>query len=325
MNFPYTFTDQELAWIQAVSGLAAVAALLLSALAVYITIRIYWQKIGFQVRGSYYVVFSSVATDHRYVKEVMLENLKDRSVVIFGVYFRLSSGYLIEIERFDESPLILKPFEVTKRTYGPPDFYSVNNRKLNLNPLFDLGSKRRNYLVLSTPDGKVKVKRWIKKWDPMWEWFWNHLIVTAQIQSAQFHGNSYGSNLIYFVELKKGGKLTDSMALYPRDFELKRLRDLGATPSSFDTKESLGAMLAQAIAEGRIDADDFLVHDAKAILEKRYENYVQEPFEAMRLSWFTTHFIGRFATWRANRELAESNKEAKRKQSLQQTQNLPKN
>ena len=52
---------------------------------------------------------SSVSCSDNYISSLTLENLKDRAVVILKIYLRLGHGYFVEIEDFENSPLILRP------------------------------------------------------------------------------------------------------------------------------------------------------------------------------------------------------------------------
>ena len=85
----------------------------------FFTARAYWQKKGAFIRGDF-GVSRSITTDQSYVSHVMLENLKDRAVVVFGIYLRFSNGFMIELETFD-APHVLRPFEVERRNYDPID------------------------------------------------------------------------------------------------------------------------------------------------------------------------------------------------------------
>jgi hypothetical protein len=328
MSFPHILSDEALAWIQAVSVLIALIALLFSAIAVYFTVLMYRQKRGSFVRGRYSITSSSVATESKYVNEVILENLKDRSLVIFGIYLRLSSGYMVEIESFYESPLILKPFEVVKRSYDPIDFYSFNARRIDLNNLFDDGY-RRNRLVLGTTDGKLIVRDPIPIWNPIHDWFKNHLQITAQIHRTNFRGRAYGENIIYLVELYKDDTLTQSIPIYPREFSYKWFRDLGGVEDSLSSVENMTTLFDAAIEDGKINVDRAAIINAVDLRHKRldsnFESIKREPIVAKPSSWFFVNITGRLATLYNSRQLRRKNRDAQRKfaQESKESQKAP--
>ena len=306
MNFPHSFSEQELAWMQASSVLVAVIALLFSALAVYFTARTYWQKKGAFVRGQYGIISSSVHTEHKYVCNVVLENLKDRSIVVFGIYLRLARNVFLEIERFDEEPLILKSFEATTRRYDPLDSYSFNMRRFNVNHLFNDRYKGVR-LVLATSEGKVVIKKPILIWDPSHQWFRNHSIITMRPNRATFEGKGYGGNVLYVVHLRKGEEILQTFSLYPGEHTYKWFSDLGGTEDTLESAEKVKIVFEKAIAESGMKADRVTVIDAREALEKAYKDYAEEKTLDLRTSWFFVHVLARFATFWSRRKLRKEN------------------
>jgi hypothetical protein len=328
VSFPYALSEQVLAWIQVVSVLIALVALLFSAIAVYFTVLMYRQKRGAFVRGRYSITSSSIATDSKYVNEVIIENLKDRSLVVFGIYLRLSSGYMIEIESFDDSPVILKPFEVVKRSYDPVDFYSFNARRIDLSPLFDDGY-RKNRLVLATTDGKLVVKDPIPVWNPVYDWFRNHLKITAQIHRTSFAGRAYGGNVVYLVDLYKNENRIQSIPIYPAEFTYKWFRDIGGDEGSLTSAESMTALFDAAIKAGKINADRSVVVDVVAIkkdrLDSNFDYLKRDPIVARPSSWFFVNIIGRLATMYSSRQLRRKNRAAQKRlnQEMKEPKKVP--
>lgn len=103
-----------------ISLINSIVALIVSVIALIYTVRTYLLKSGSSVRGSYGTC-SSVSCEDKYVSSVTLENLKDRSTVIFSIYLKIGHNYFLEIENFESSPLILKPFEVYRKEYDAID------------------------------------------------------------------------------------------------------------------------------------------------------------------------------------------------------------
>ena len=136
--------------------------MVVSIIALIYTAKTYWLKSGINIRGIY-VTTSSIYCSEKYISRIILDNLKDRPVVIFGVYLKMSYNYFIEIDNFKNSPLILKPFEIFQREYDPIDFYSSGPKRIFMRDMFDNNSLKRNFVV-STSDGKYVVKSFLKQW-----------------------------------------------------------------------------------------------------------------------------------------------------------------
>ena len=97
--------------INLISVPLSLLALLVGFVALWYTIKMFYMKKGIDVRCSYSVC-SSIECDDRYVSNFILENRKDKSIVIFHTYLKLGHNYYLELENFENEPLIIKPFEV---------------------------------------------------------------------------------------------------------------------------------------------------------------------------------------------------------------------
>ena len=126
-----------------------------------------------RLRGGYGTT-SSIACEESFVSRVVLENLKDRPVTIYGIYLRVGYNIYIVIEDFAAKPLTLKAFETYQNDYGPIDFYSVGTNRIAVGKfLSDRKLKKR--LIVSTSDGKYTVRKLMRQWDPVYDFFRNHL------------------------------------------------------------------------------------------------------------------------------------------------------
>lgn len=296
-----TLTPEVIAWLQALSTLFALVALILSALAVYFTVLSFRLKKGAFVRGQYQVVSSSVNTNDPYVSEVLLENLKDRSIVIFGIYLYLDHGYYLCLEEFEQDPLIISPFEVVKRSYDPLDSYSFSMKRFKIDHLFESRSQKK--LMLSTTDGMIAVKKPIFINKPFYQWFKNHFIVEIRADRMTYRGRSYGSGTKFLVNLCKDSEVVQTIQLYGRDHQYKWFRDLGGEESDLVSADAVEQFFGRVILDGKFNANRVEVVDYQAELKKRYEDYRDlESSVIKRRSWFVVYIVGYLLTsWRANR------------------------
>lgn len=155
--------------------LSSLSALLISIIALIYTVKAYLLKAGHHLRCDIGTCSSIECNDH-YVSSITLENIKDRATVIFKIYLRLGRNYYLLLEDFSNNPLILRPFEVYHKEYDPILFYSVNNRVINLDAVFNYKKRK---VILSTTDGKYVVNANTKRWDIIPKFFRN--LMTAII------------------------------------------------------------------------------------------------------------------------------------------------
>ena len=298
-------TQEVIAWLQALSTLFAFLALILSVVAVYFTVVTFRLKKGSFVRGQYQTVSSDIATNDPYVCEVLLENLKDRSVVIFGIYLRLDHGYNLCIEEFKEDPLIISPFEVVRRKYDPLDGYSFNMKRLKIDALLE--NRRRTKIILSTTDGMITVKKPVFVNKPVYQWFKNHLIIEIGVDRTTFRGKSYGGATKYLVNLLNDDKLIEAIALYGHEQDYKWFKDLGGEASDLASAGTVQKLFEKVIVDKKSKANRVEVIDYQEILGKRYASYDLESTAVERYSWFFVHVVGRLLTiWNARRRRQEN-------------------
>lgn len=156
-------------------------ALIVAIIALVYTAKTFWLKSGLEIRGSYSIA-SSISTEDKYIAQITLENLKDRAIIIFKIYLRISKGIYLEIDDFDQEPLILKPFEVYYKKFDPIDFYLVNTTRVNFDQLLDNYDIKKE-IVLSTSEGKYTVKKWIPRWYLVSDYFKNHFTLNNTTNS----------------------------------------------------------------------------------------------------------------------------------------------
>jgi hypothetical protein len=110
-------------------------ALVSSIAAVWFARRAHVLKHGLRIRGDF-TITSTVDCDDQFANNVVLENVKDRAVVIFGIYLRVGVSHWIVLEEFGDAPQILRPFEAWSKEYGPIEHYVASgDRRVTMNRL----------------------------------------------------------------------------------------------------------------------------------------------------------------------------------------------
>ncbi|MFA0190649.1 hypothetical protein AB4451_12680 [Vibrio lentus] len=102
----------------------------------------------------------------KYPRTVLLQNLKDKSEAIFGIYMKVGHNLYIKLEDLNDDPIIIGPFETISRTYGPVSLYGMNMRRLDLNRMLD-DPKIKQRIVLHTSSGRHITKTRKKYWNPV--------------------------------------------------------------------------------------------------------------------------------------------------------------
>lgn len=110
-------------------------ALFIAVLALVVATKNYLRKSNIMVSGMF-TVDRNEDCSQNFISKVVLENCKDRPVIIYSIYLNIGLNYYIRLEDFNESPIILKPYEVLERSYGPILFYTNNISLLKCGPFY---------------------------------------------------------------------------------------------------------------------------------------------------------------------------------------------
>ncbi|MCS0534364.1 hypothetical protein [Citrobacter portucalensis] len=263
-------------------------------IALFYAVRNYRRKSGTYVRGQF-AISSYIHAEDKYISNIVLENFKDKSVIIFKIFVRVGHNYYIEMDNFENEPKILKPYESLSRTYKPVDFYSLNLNRIKLDNL--LGEKKSKVnIVLSTSHGKYVVKKFIKRWDPIFDFFRNHLTAYILPMSPDESIGHFGSDFSFLVKLTTEDGFKKIIPIYPTDINYPRFENFRFTSESLSSQESLDSFLLEQIAKGKLKCTEVEVIDAKQLRLKNYGHMFEQVYEAEHYNWFIYNVIGRLHT-----------------------------
>lgn len=290
----------EMPWYTAV-------ALGVGLIALFVATKNYRRKSGIQIRGGF-TSTSSISCEDQYISSIVLENLKDRAVTIFAIYLRIGPSNYVELEAFEESPLILKAFETYQKEYGPVEFYEFNGRKLAFNELLKNDDVKKR-IVLSTGDGRYVVPAFLKRWDPISDYFRNHMTVIARPIRTTYKGEAIGGNVRFAVEITSQEGREHLVLIHPSDYNVWRFTNFVLTKEALKTKEELEKYLNEQRATGKLVCSKFVIHDMEKWRNEK--EFSRKPkMELPRVSAFSYYFWGRLLTWRATERLRIKNKKA---------------
>jgi len=249
---------------------------------------------------------SSIECNDDYVSSIVITNLKDRAITIFAVYLRLGYSYYIEVDNFEEDPLILKPFETHKKAYGPIQFYAGNRHRLDLNLLLKDRNTNKG-LVIVTSDGKYVIKSDMHIWSPADDFFKNHMTTVVSPVRSLFKEKDVGGNVKSAIELVSENVAEEIALVRPKDYEIERFRNFQLTRESLESKESLDAYLREQMDKGTLVCKSHVVHDFAKRRERLNGIYSEEVIKARSIGGIEYHIVGRLLTWYTNWRLKKEN------------------
>jgi hypothetical protein len=293
------------------SLIISIIALLVSASALLINIFSYNRKSKIRINGTY-VLSSSAACKDQFVNQIILENKKDRAVTILGIYLRIYPNYYIELEDFEQQPLIIKPYETYNKIYGPILYYGINLEKIEMNHLFERKGKKPKYkrrIVLDTSEGKYTVRDYVKHWIPAVEGFKNHYTGWVRPYTIKFKDQYIGSNIKYILTLKYR-ETEQTILLKEDDYIVVIFNNFQLTKESLTNKQKLIEYLNKMKDSGKLFCETFEVLDTIEI-----NNEQIKTIEAPVINRFQYYIMGRLMTVlsdckmkRKNKKLAKVNK-----------------
>lgn len=283
------------------------------------------RKSGLKLRANL-IECSSRACDDKFFSKITIENLKDKSVVIFKIYVKFSHNIYLEIQDFEEDPLILKPYEVFTKSYDPLDFYTTGTDRIRLNKFFD--DKTRRKIILSTSEGKYSVKPKSKRWSPYRAFFSNVYTGIISPVRSTYDGVAYGGNALFIVEFTNKNDSSTVLAIYPGDDRLKLFKNFQLTEESLSSAQELEVFLEKQKQSGKVLFTDFKIHDLKKWSQENRRQNIKD-FEAERITWFKYNIIGRvlsklrsFQLFRQNKKIKEGNKQKSSKEQVPRHQEV---
>lgn len=287
----------------AISFLSATIAVL----SLTIALKGYRRKAGVFVRGTF-TMASSVDCDDMYVSSVILENIKDRAVTIFAIYLLVGHNNYVEVEQFEEQPLLLGPYQSYHKEFGPIEFYEMNLRRVKLDHLLGNRAVSRR-LMLSTSDGRYKVRRHILRWNPVSIFFANHLTTIVHPVRSRFKHRDVGSNVSYVLELL--GDEGDGQVILLRrdDYQVKIFRTFTFTEESLASKQQLADFLNEMASQGKLFSKAFRVHEMAEWRRLVHEDYsTSRVVQLEDFGWIRYRIIGRSLTALSDWKMRRTNK-----------------
>lgn len=259
-------------------------ALLFSACAFIVAFQNYKRKSGISFRGNFSIM-SSIECSDNFVSGITLENLKDKSITIYGIYLKIDNIAYVTLENLDTTPLILKPYESYNKKYGPIMAYSASLSRVRINNLLEINSSKMR-LVLATSEGKYTIPSPIKIWSPIIENLKNEKSRTVLISPITRRNNEkyIGENIKWVILLTMKNGQEKTMLIKKNDHNFSYLANLGFSESVLTSKKSIENHLDKIIKNQILPITSYVVHDHEITKEEIFSGFIGKEFELKNIN-----------------------------------------
>lgn len=241
----------------------------------------------------------------KYPRTVLLQNLKDKSEAIFGIYMQVGHNLYVELEDLEDDPIIIGPFETISRTYEPVSLYGMNSRRLDLNRMLE-DPRIKKRIVLHTSQGKHVTKTRNAHWSPIGEVLFGSGIGLAQahwiaepklpkIKSIPFDAK-------YVVEIQND---QDKRYLYITETGNKQL---GITQEHLQNPDGLKEVIEKTFGSRDYypsSIEIFSVEDNQEL--EHLQEFYQDKVEFNVSSWFMAYITNKPVHWYREWKMSEAN------------------
>lgn len=301
-----------------VAIIVGVLSLIVSIIVLFITYKTWNLKSGQSVRAEYGIT-SSIAADGPYISKVIIENLKDKELIIFGIYIRFGRNIFIDLldidDHYDKYYHILPPLSTRIFELGAPLYYHCSAREVDVESLLR-DNKLKGDIILLTNIGKIKAKHFKKGWSPISQYFRNY--ATIYIRPTRFYTKdscpltrTQGEHFIDYSSIEKTSKYLVTIKfkndkvqdfIISESYKYVIFQALTFTSEILNSKESLQKYFYDARNNDLIsfeeivdikDIQDIVTKDKSHLLTDKIETIDKEDIQ----NWFQYWVISQIETW----------------------------
>lgn len=303
MNNILEFLNNNQTIINMISLPISLMAFFVAFISLIYTIRLFYMKKGIDVRCSY-SIRSSIECEDSYIGDFILENRKDKSIVVFQTYLKIGHNYYLELENFEDNPLIIKPFEVYTKKFDSILFYSVSMKRIKLDKLIN-NQRIKKKIILFTTNGKYEVKAHINLTNPFVLSFKNYLTAVIFPIRLKYEDKAYGSNVKFLVEFIFKNNEKNILPLREDSYQIK-FNGFNLTKESLISKENLESFFNKEIKNNNLkNVEKINVMDFQKEVRKMKSGQIEEDkiIEAKYYRFFKYFILGRILTILYNTKL----------------------
>lgn len=286
--------------------------LIVSVIVLLVTIRTWKLKIGQSVRATYEISI----TNKPYVSRIIIENLKDRDLIIFGIFLKYGANVYVDMldidTHYDRYHHIIPALSTRVFELGPALYYSEHSFEVDIENL--LLKRNAASIILETNIGKIRAKKFKKGWNPICQYFRNygthyirvHRFYTTQsvpssrIQSENYIDySSYDINVKYLVKLKFADGTVFDFDI-PSNKNYIPFQELKFTPEVLSSCETLKQYLLDSRTNKLIEFNEVIqVTNISDILEKNKAGLFPTPqgYNVICQNKFQYYVVWKCRTW----------------------------
>lgn len=308
-----------------------VLGFLISTIVLYITFQTWNLKCGEKVKGEF-DIRSNIESSYYYINNVILENLKDKNLVIKEMYIRFGRNIYLDMfmkDSVNESYVhIIPPLSTIEFKFGPAFAYTEKYDKVTIQKLLHKNVWKNSRIILITNEGKLTVKRAKKGWSPELYYFKNYGTEIIQ-QHRYYRDNSmygknriehfaidystYGDKTLYLVKLLLDNKNIITYPIYEKR-QVAKFQDLTFSNKELETCDTLRQFIEKEKEAGNINYIKIKeIIDFQSKIRDFNDKYLHNPdniLEAKPLNWFQYNIICKVETiWYKICERRETNNE----------------
>lgn len=283
-----------------VSGVGALLSLCVAVMAVFFAVAQYRLKRSIKISAAY-GTGSTAGFSNSYITNVIIKNLKDRSEAVFGIYLRLGSNLYVELEKFDDSPLVIGPFETIVRSYKPVTFYGCGPYKVDINDAIQ-NCRANSRVVLSTSKGKYVTRKHKTYWMPVIESLRNKYVAAlqcVQVEDERPDDKRYviPNSAQYIVRFSQEGEIK-SFYIYKAGGYMfsHNMKNFKLEEHHLDNKETLLEHLnsLEGLEKDGVDSSTISIEVVKDLPEmKRMNEFYYKSAKPQPSGWFRTNVLGK--------------------------------
>ena len=267
-------------------------SLIIATIAGLITYFTYKLKIGQKAKACCTITYPKGLP---YISSVIIENLKDKELVIHDIYVRFGPDIYVDLldkDFSDKYSIVVPPLGVKEIKFGPAFMYNVNTHRVSVGNLFN---NTKYKIVLSTSHGKLICKDWDKGWSAISESLCNHHVVVAHpnriysTSSVYYKNNheapaidysSYSDEVKYVVKLITKDGETMFCKIYDNDKKIKLFKDLMFSEEVLKDEDSIKKYLNKAkkkelVCFSKIEE----IYNVRKMMDSTLELYQDEIIE----------------------------------------------
>lgn len=303
--------------INIVIGGFTVLGCMISVIVLYITFQTWKLKCGEKVRGGFGIC-SDIGSSGYYINNVILENLKDKDLVIKEMYIRFGRNIYLDMFMKDSANEnyvhIIPPLSTIEFKFGPAFAYTERCKKVTIEELLNKNLWKNSRIILITNEGKLTVKKAKKGWSPIFHYFKNY--GTQVIQQHRYYSDNsvyarngiehiaidystYGDKTLYLVKLLLDNVKIVTYPIYDKH-QVVKFQDLKFSNKDLESCDTLRQFIEKEKEAGNINYNEIIdIIDFQSVIRKyddKYHHDSDEILDLKPLNWFQYNIICKVET-----------------------------